>query len=305
MTSAKPTNNPGFTSDSVLSNLLPYLVHHITSALRVYDYHRRSTTFSATFLFSLIRGINPNFQGTEGFGNMRSGNLLFQGRNRQRNGKAPSLVDLCVQTAIDNVKYIGDVGATDSHLLERILPHCTVEELMHIENATTERDLSPITDTLWKKYYEIKFGAKNVEIVVDRMTKKRVSFKWRQLYQAKLKEQNEVQKQSLERLAQSFKNETARKQSRQIQFIAKVPPSSKKRSFCGAFGSSSTFSNVKSNIMKKAKVEYRELLQGPRCHETRELLHIQGIPSKLTNVETSQYEVTYIAECFLAAEQAY
>ncbi|XP_074269506.1 uncharacterized protein LOC141592654 isoform X3 [Silene latifolia] len=205
---------------------------------------------------------------------MKSGNLLFSGRNRQGNGKAPSLVDLCVQTAIDNVKYIGDVGATDSHLLERILPHCTVEELMHIENANTERDLSPITDRLWKKYYEVKFGAKNVEIVVDRMAKERVSYKWRQLYQAKLKEQNEIQKQSLDRLAQSFKNENARKQSRQIQFIAKAPPSSKKRSFCGAFGASSTFSTVKSNIMRKAKVEYSAEMRN-RAAVKKPTVHIQ------------------------------
>ncbi|KAK9690073.1 hypothetical protein RND81_09G103000 [Saponaria officinalis] len=205
---------------------------------------------------------------------MRSGHLHFPQRRRQGNGTAPSLVDLCVQTAIDNVKYIGDVGATDSHLLERILPHCTVEELMHIENATTDRDLSPVTDKLWKKFYEIKFGAKNVEIVVDRMTKKRVAFKWRQLYQAKLKEQNEVQKQSLERLAQSFRNESARKQSRQIQFVAKAPPSSKKRSFGGAFGSSSSFSNVKSNIMRKAKVEFSAEMRN-RAAVKKPPVHIQ------------------------------
>ncbi|KAL9243714.1 hypothetical protein vseg_017569 [Gypsophila vaccaria] len=205
---------------------------------------------------------------------MRSGHMHFSHRKKQWNEKAPSLVDLCVQTAIDNVKYIGDVGATDSHLLERILPHCTVEELMHIENATTERDLSPVTDGLWKKFYENKFGAKSVETVEDRMTKKKVAFRWRQLYQAKLKEQNELQKQSLERLAQSFKNETARKQSRQIQFIAKVPPSSKKRSFGGAFGSSSSFSNVKSNIMRKAKVEFSAEMRN-RAAVKKPPVHIQ------------------------------
>lgn len=53
--------------------------------------------------------------------------------------KIPSLVDLCVQTAIDNIRYLGDVGETDLHLLEHILPHCTVEQLMHVENSTEVR----------------------------------------------------------------------------------------------------------------------------------------------------------------------
>lgn len=70
---------------------------------------------------------------------MRSGYIHVSDRNRLGKGKAPSLVDLCVQTAIDNIRYIGDVGPTDSHLLEHILPHCTVEQLMHIENATSVR----------------------------------------------------------------------------------------------------------------------------------------------------------------------
>lgn len=50
--------------------------------------------------------------------------------------KTPSLVDLCVRTVIDNVRYLGDVGETDSHLLERILPHCTVDQLLHVETST-------------------------------------------------------------------------------------------------------------------------------------------------------------------------
>ena len=48
----------------------------------------------------------------------------------------PSLVDLCVRTAIDNVRYLGDVGETDSHLLECILPHCTIDQLLHVEKST-------------------------------------------------------------------------------------------------------------------------------------------------------------------------
>jgi hypothetical protein len=52
---------------------------------------------------------------------------------------APSLVDLCVNTAIDNLRYLGDVGETDLYLLERILPHCTLDQLMHIEKSSQVR----------------------------------------------------------------------------------------------------------------------------------------------------------------------
>jgi hypothetical protein len=51
----------------------------------------------------------------------------------------PSLVDLCIKTAIDNVRYLGDVGETDINLLDRILPHCTVDQLMHIEKSSEVR----------------------------------------------------------------------------------------------------------------------------------------------------------------------
>lgn len=53
--------------------------------------------------------------------------------------KAPSLVDLCVNLAVDNVRYLGDVGETDAHLLERVLCHCTLDQLMHIEKSTVVR----------------------------------------------------------------------------------------------------------------------------------------------------------------------
>lgn len=56
--------------------------------------------------------------------------------------RVPSLVDLCVQIAIDNLKHIGDVGETDFHLLERFLSHCTVDQLMHIEDSTEVKDMN-------------------------------------------------------------------------------------------------------------------------------------------------------------------
>lgn len=53
--------------------------------------------------------------------------------------KPPSLVDLCVRLAIDNVRYIGYVGGVDFQLLEKIMQHCTLEQLMHIEDSTQVR----------------------------------------------------------------------------------------------------------------------------------------------------------------------
>lgn len=47
-----------------------------------------------------------------------------------------SLLELSVRKAIDNLQYIGDVGETDIQLLKRILPHCTAEQLGHIETST-------------------------------------------------------------------------------------------------------------------------------------------------------------------------
>lgn len=55
--------------------------------------------------------------------------------------KPPTLVDLCVNVAISNVRYLGDVGETDLHLLDRILPHCTLDQLMHVEKSTVVRCL--------------------------------------------------------------------------------------------------------------------------------------------------------------------
>lgn len=51
----------------------------------------------------------------------------------------PSLVDLCIKTAIDNLRYLGDVGETDLDLLDQILPHCTVDQLMHVEKCSKVR----------------------------------------------------------------------------------------------------------------------------------------------------------------------
>ncbi|KAK4714530.1 hypothetical protein R3W88_020437 [Solanum pinnatisectum] len=169
--------------------------------------------------------------------------------------KVPSLVDLCVQTAVDNVRYLGDVGETDTHLLERILPHCSLEQLTHVENLTEGRDLSQVTDRLWKRFYQIEFGDKSINQVVERMKKVKVTFKWKQLYEAKTEEMEETQQRSFKRIKELYQNENAKRQSRQVRVCTKVPPSSNKRSFYGS-GLGSNFGNTKSPLMKKAKIEF-------------------------------------------------
>nr|GMD84249.1 transcription elongation factor B polypeptide 3 [Ipomoea batatas] len=65
------------------------------------------------------------------------------------------------------------------------------------------------------------------------MKQKKVTFKWNQLYKAKLKEVEEAQQKSFERIRDLYKKQDAEKQSRQIKLCTKVPPSSNKRSFYG------------------------------------------------------------------------
>ncbi|XP_022149769.1 transcription elongation factor B polypeptide 3 [Momordica charantia] len=168
--------------------------------------------------------------------------------------KIPSLVDLCVNTAIDNLRFLGDVGETDIHLLERILPHCTLDQLMHVEKSSKGRDLTPVTDKLWKKFYERQFGKDSTNAVIARMQQKKVSFRWLQLYEAKLEDLEKNESIVADRIKQCYKNEDARKQKRQIQICNKVPPSSNKRSF-GGTGFGYNVSNTKNNLLKKAKIE--------------------------------------------------
>uniref|UniRef100_A0A6N2LIX6 Elongin-A n=1 Tax=Salix viminalis TaxID=40686 RepID=A0A6N2LIX6_SALVM len=146
--------------------------------------------------------------------------------------KAPSLVDLCVNLAVENVKYLGDVGETDLHLLDRILPHCTLDQLMHIEKSTVGRDLSSVTDKLWKTFYEKQFGERSTNLVIERMRQKKVSFRWLQLYEAKLKEIAEAENKLAARIRQLYKKEDDRS------------------------GPGYNLSNGKSNLMKKAKMDF-------------------------------------------------
>ncbi|KAG6542679.1 hypothetical protein Mapa_015914 [Marchantia paleacea] len=199
---------------------------------------------------------------------------------------APPLEELCVRSAIDNLDFIGDVGHTDANLLKIILPHCTAEQLQKIEDTTKVkgRDLSPITNELWLRHYSRKFGDENVQTVMDRMKKTNKFFKWKALYQAKLREQDDVEKKCVERLRELYKESSEKKDSRKLQQIELMPPPTKKRNFgssggggsSGRFGggSSSRFGKAsdpapKGRLMKKARMEYAASHEAKRLQQVR------------------------------------
>ncbi|XP_045824806.1 uncharacterized protein LOC123917190 [Trifolium pratense] len=186
---------------------------------------------------------------------------------RRDQTSAPSLVDLCVQKAIDKVRYLGNVGPVDHHLLERILPHCTLDQLMRVEKASKGTDLSPVTDKLWKKFFEKQFGIDCTNEAIKNMSKKRVSFRWLQLYEAKVKDIAQAEKELVDKIKRKYKEADAKKQSRQVKICTKTPPSSKRR-FWGDNGPGYNVSNVKSNIMKKSKIEFL------KCREVKNIAAI-------------------------------
>ncbi|KAL6840807.1 hypothetical protein ACP4OV_029333 [Aristida adscensionis] len=168
-------------------------------------------------------------------------------------GRKPlSLVELCVRTVIDNLRYVGSVDGVEMELLRRILPHCTLDQLTRIESRT-EMDLSPVTDALWKRFYRQQFGEEHLNTVIRRMKNSPKSFTWKELFKAKTEKQKEIEDMMVEKFAKKFQAEKAEKQSKQIKLCTKVPPSSK-RSFFGG-GGPSNLSNYKSPMLKKARME--------------------------------------------------
>lgn len=178
---------------------------------------------------------------------------------KMENRKPPSLVDLCINTAIDNRRYLGDVGDVELNLLEKILPHCSKEQLAHIEKSTKGRDLSPITDKLWRRFFEREFGIKAADEVIEKMKRKKVTFKWSALYQAKLKGVEEAENKVGERLKGLYQKEGARKQSRQVQVCNKVPPSSRKKRILG--GESKPINKVRKEYINCLEVRNIQVMK--------------------------------------------
>ena len=72
---------------------------------------------------------------------------------------------LAPEKLIDKLTHAAHVGdnrgleifaACDDEILKQVLPHCTVDQLKYVEKCLKSkgRDLSPVTDKLWKKFYE-------------------------------------------------------------------------------------------------------------------------------------------------------
>uniref|UniRef100_A0A0D9X4T5 Elongin-A n=1 Tax=Leersia perrieri TaxID=77586 RepID=A0A0D9X4T5_9ORYZ len=143
--------------------------------------------------------------------------------------KPPSLLELCIRTTMDNLRYVQSVDGVEMNLLERILPHCKLEDLTRIED-NTEMDLSPITDKMWKLFYRQQFGEDSVNLVIKRMSTSGVRYKWRNLFEAKTEKQKEFADKMGQRLAKKY--EAAK-----------------------AGSGPSNLSSYKSPILKKARME--------------------------------------------------
>ncbi|KAL3678322.1 hypothetical protein R1sor_021278 [Riccia sorocarpa] len=197
--------------------------------------------------------------------------------------KPPALEELCIRSAIDNLDHIRDVGHTDTRLLKVILPHCTPEQLLKIEENTKGRDLSQITNELWLGHYSRKFGEDNVRTVQERMRKTNKIFKWKALYQAKLREQDDVEKKCVQRLRELYKESSEKKDSRKLQQIELMPPPGRKRTFSSVGGGSSSGrfgggssgrfgkpdAGAKGRLMKKARAEFVASNQAKKFSQVR------------------------------------
>ncbi|WOG98412.1 hypothetical protein DCAR_0417754 [Daucus carota subsp. sativus] len=150
-------------------------------------------------------------------------------RNRKRNEtvKVPSLEDMCFRKVIDNVKHIGN-GI----------------------------DLSHLTNYLWQNFYQKRFGQRSFKSVVEKISSKNVSFRWKDLYEAKLKNVEEAEQKSIERMRQLYQNEDAQKKSRQVKPCTKVPPSSHKRNCYGGWGPGRIVGSSKGSLMKKSRDDF-------------------------------------------------
>jgi hypothetical protein len=47
-------------------------------------------------------------------------------------------------------------------------------------------DISPVTDVLWKRFYQQQFGEDNMNLVVKKMKQSGARYKWKDLFKVKL-----------------------------------------------------------------------------------------------------------------------
>lgn len=101
----------------------------------------------------------------------------------------PSLLELCIRTACENVAHIGDVGSLPTQFVSRILQSCSgVDQLRHIEVCSKRLDLSQVTDELWRGWFANDFGTTCAEYIMhtgERLGPANSTPKWRRLYDEK------------------------------------------------------------------------------------------------------------------------
>ncbi|KAK1620477.1 hypothetical protein QYE76_025994 [Lolium multiflorum] len=208
-------------------------------------------------------------------------------------GKAPSLLELCVRKAIDNLRHIQSVDGVDTPLLRRILPHCDLEQLTRIESRTA-KDLTPVTDVLWKGFYRRQFGEEHTSRVVDRMQRAGARYRWKDLFRAKTVQQKEVEDKMVEALTNKCRARNAERQSRAIKRFTKVQPSSScKRSYFGRGSGISSGSGYKNPLMKKARMEVdiRARMEAPFCRRST-TSHVQPMRTPTIHRPNSTSTIT-------------
>lgn len=101
----------------------------------------------------------------------------------------PSLLELCIRTACENVAHIGDVGSLPTQFVSRILQSCSeADQLRHIEVCSKRLDLSQVSDELWRRWFANDFGTTSAEYIIhtgERLGPQNPTPKWRRLYDEK------------------------------------------------------------------------------------------------------------------------
>eukprot|EP00271_Cylindrocystis_brebissonii_P011070 TRINITY_DN2777_c2_g4_i1.p1 TRINITY_DN2777_c2_g4~~TRINITY_DN2777_c2_g4_i1.p1 ORF type:complete len:351 (-),score=63.88 TRINITY_DN2777_c2_g4_i1:196-1248(-) len=187
----------------------------------------------------------------------------------------PTLSSLCLDILLANLDALGDVGDTDWDTLEILLRRCNMQYVRRIEDANPSRDLSRVTEELWRGFYSSSYGRPSMEAVLARMKRRNVTCKWRDLFDAKGREVEEKRERGLERLREKSKALKDERASRQVQVVDVVPvsagsnrrkkvsSSANRTTYTGAIPAKRPFSTPSalasssgSSILKKSKTEY-------------------------------------------------
>ena len=167
-------------------------------------------------------------------------------------GRLFRLNDNWVSVAIGLLDSFGDVGSYHPDFLEKLLPHCSKDQLAHIERCTTKVDLTPITNKLWKTFFQRDFGGRATDEIMQEM-KNVVDFNWSEAYEAKSKRVEQDEKEVGERLKKMYQEDAARKKSREIKVLDKVPPPS---SSCNKrIGSNKTTKPLRDRLLKSMELK--------------------------------------------------